>query len=35
MNKTGNHVYYTVDHERDCIIVHSVWGGPKEHGPKL
>lgn len=35
MKKTDNHLYYSVDHHRDCVIVHSVWGGPKEHGPKL
>jgi plasmid stabilization system protein ParE len=35
MRKTGNQLYYVFDAEEDCIIVHSVWGGPKEHGPKL
>jgi plasmid stabilization system protein ParE len=31
--KTKNHVYYAV-HE-DEIVVVSIWGAPKEHGPKL
>ena len=29
--KTENHVYYTVD----AIVVLSVWGAPRERGPKL
>ena len=35
MKKTGNHLYYVVDSEHDQIIVHSVWGASKEHGPEL
>ena len=31
--KTNNHVYYAV--EGDEIVVISIWGAPKEHGPKL
>jgi hypothetical protein len=30
--KTKNHVYYAV--EGDEIVVVSIWGAPKEHGPK-
>lgn len=33
MKTTKNHVYYAVrDNE---IVVLSVWGAPKERGPKL
>jgi hypothetical protein len=35
MKKTGNHLYYDFDADEDWIIVHSVWGGPKERGPRL
>jgi hypothetical protein len=35
MHKTGNHLYYVVDSDKDQIVVHSIWGGPKERGPKL
>ena len=31
--KTQNYVYFVV--EGDEIVVVSVWGAPKEHGPKL
>jgi plasmid stabilization system protein ParE len=33
MKKTNNHVYFTV-HE-DELVVLSVWGAPRERGPKL
>ena len=35
MKKTGCHVYYFHDHERDLIEVHSIWGARRERGPKL
>jgi plasmid stabilization system protein ParE len=31
--KTKNHVYYSV--EGDEIVVISIWGAPRERGPKL
>jgi len=31
--KTKNHVYYAV--QDDEIVVVSVWGAPKQRGPKL
>ncbi len=33
LRKTKNHVYFTV-HEGEIVIL-SVWGATKEHGPKL
>jgi plasmid stabilization system protein ParE len=33
LRKTQNHVYFAV--EGDEIVVVSVWGAPKERGPKL
>jgi plasmid stabilization system protein ParE len=33
MPKTQNHVYFAI--EGDEIVVVSIWGAPKEHGPKL
>jgi plasmid stabilization system protein ParE len=33
LTKTENHVYYAVDD--DEIVVLSVWGAPRERGPKL
>ena len=33
MNKTQNHVYFTV-HDGEVVVL-SVWGAPKEHGPSL
>ncbi|HEX7840635.1 MAG TPA: hypothetical protein VF469_24320 [Kofleriaceae bacterium] len=35
MKKTGCHVYYFHDRERDLIEVHSIWGARRERGPKL
>lgn len=31
--KTKNHVYYAV--QGDEIVVISIWGAPRERGPKL
>ncbi len=33
MKKTNNHVYFTV--QGDEVVILSVWGAPKKHGPKL
>ena len=35
MKKTGCHVYYFHDRERDVIEVHSIWGARREGGPTL
>lgn len=35
MKKTGCHVYYFHDRERDLIEIHSIWGARKERGPRL
>jgi hypothetical protein len=35
MKKTGCHVYYFHDRERDLIEVHSIWGAHRERGPTL
>jgi plasmid stabilization system protein ParE len=35
MKKTGCHVYYSHDHERDLIEIHSIWGGRRERSPRL
>jgi plasmid stabilization system protein ParE len=35
MKKTGCHVYYLHDRERDLIEIHSIWGGHRERGPSL
>ena len=35
MKKTGCHVYYCHDRERDVIEVHSIWGARRERGPSL
>ena len=35
MKKTGCHVYYLHDRERDVIEIHSIWGARRERGPKL
>jgi plasmid stabilization system protein ParE len=35
MKKTGCHVYYLHDRERDLIEIHSIWGARKERGPRL
>jgi plasmid stabilization system protein ParE len=33
--KTHHHLYYRYRADRDELIVLSVWGSPKERGPKL
>jgi plasmid stabilization system protein ParE len=35
MKKTGCHVYYFHDRERDLVEVHSIWGARRERGPNL
>jgi hypothetical protein len=35
MKKTGCHVYYFYDRDRDLIEVHSIWGARRERGPRL
>lgn len=35
MKKTGCHVYYFHDPERDVIEIHSIWGARRERGPTL
>jgi hypothetical protein len=35
MKKTGCHVYYFHDTERDRIEVHSIWGARRRRGPAL
>ena len=35
MKKSGCHVYYFHDRERDRIEVHSIWGARRERGPEL
>ena len=34
MPRTRNHVFYEIEPSGD-IMIHAIWGGPKEHGPKL
>lgn len=33
--KTRHHVYYTCDFENGVVMVHAVWGGPREKPPKF
>jgi plasmid stabilization system protein ParE len=35
MPKTRHHVYYAASLAEEIIIVHAVWGAPKEGGPNL
>jgi hypothetical protein len=35
LKKTGCHVYYFYDHERDLFEIHSLWGARRGRGPKL
>ena len=35
MPRTRHHIFYAIDPETGDIIVHAIWGAPKEHGPKL
>lgn len=33
--RTRHHVYYTCDFANGMVMVHAVWGGPREKPPKL
>ncbi|MBI3201759.1 MAG: type II toxin-antitoxin system RelE/ParE family toxin [Myxococcales bacterium] len=33
--KTHHHLYYRYRPDRDELVVLSVWGAPRERGPKL
>jgi hypothetical protein len=33
MRKTQRHVYYTHDEAGAEIVIHAVWGAPKQHVP--
>ncbi|HSO33729.1 MAG TPA: type II toxin-antitoxin system RelE/ParE family toxin [Labilithrix sp.] len=35
MPKTHHHVYYAADFEADVIMIHAVWGAPREGVPEL
>ncbi len=35
MKKTGCHVYYSHDRERDLLEIHSLWGAHRGRGPRL
>jgi hypothetical protein len=35
MPKTRHHLYYVADVDADMIIIHAVWGAPRESGPTL
>jgi hypothetical protein len=35
MKKTGHHLDYAVEPSLDRIVVYSVWGARKAHGPRL
>ena len=35
MPKTHHHVYYAADFEADVIMIHAVWGAPREGVPDL
>ena len=35
MPKTRHHLYYVADFDEDVIIIHAVWGAPRESGPTL
>lgn len=35
MPKTEYHVYYRFDREHDVLVIYSVWGARRSHGPKL
>ena len=34
MPRTHHHIYYEIEASGD-IMIHSMWGAPKEHGPNL
>ena len=35
MAKTHHHVYYAADFEADVVMIHAVWGAPREGVPEL
>jgi hypothetical protein len=35
LKKTGCHIYYFYDRDRDVLEIHSVWGARRARGPKL
>jgi hypothetical protein len=35
MKKTGCHIYYLHDAERDFLEIHSLWGARRGSGPRL
>jgi plasmid stabilization system protein ParE len=35
MPKSRHHLYYAADFETDVIMIHAVWGAPREGGPDL
>lgn len=35
MPKTRHHVFYAADFAADVIMIHAVWGAPRESGPSL
>jgi hypothetical protein len=35
LEKTRRHVYYVVFEREKLVRIVTIWGGPREHGPKL
>lgn len=35
LEKTRCHVYYVVFEREKLVRIVAIWGGPREHGPKL
>jgi hypothetical protein len=35
MPKTRHHLFYAVEFDAGVIIIHAVWGAPRESGPSL
>ncbi|HEU4410208.1 MAG TPA: hypothetical protein VFS43_33440 [Polyangiaceae bacterium] len=35
MKKTGCHVYYHHDRERELVEIHAIWGARRGRGPRL
>ncbi len=33
MPKTRHHVYFVSDPEAEELVIHAVWGAPRERGP--
>jgi plasmid stabilization system protein ParE len=33
--KTERHIYYSVDHSTQSVVVHVIWGARKGQGPRL